>query len=579
MDSFSRSHLAAFPGAALLSEDSLACLNAVVHTSSAETVGVEWGHGRVHRLITQSSVQTHTPNAEFVGAQWLCQKVQQRKQQNWRATQEAQQKKNDTRPAGQEMEVKEIAKKRRGGGGAWRAFVSKRARGQLGQVNLQQLAIEYREAQQQRTPEYLEAERSGQAATEVHRSQPGPAFGPPTRQLMRKQAAAMMQARARAAERGQPAQQAFELLATGTSQVEVSLVQNLEGQMRQIRRQVRAFRLRASEQRHQQLQRLFAFCKQQEPLIIEAVMSACPELLQSLSDFHLAPHRSLVCLQVNCETANHSSLVASWACGNSRHSNVFTSLKTDWSKRHSTVMSTAAAEETPTDSTSMCVKLRMCIHTTRGANALSWRNTVLSFLKENASVKDASSRSLLLDGHIVMQLSEVPVPEATGGWAKIAMSMIEEEEDEAARDPKREMQGILYLHIALQYMKPYRPTFHVLQHRSTSPTGRLECMMTHQYLSDIELAQQINLSSSWTCCLWRIVDLDVPQARLDPQRCYLQTWKPQQQPLWPRPVKGKGRRRRTAGSRKPRPAAKGAPGSQRAVADGGSTGSQQHLAS
>ena len=60
-DSFTQSHLGQYPGDALVGADSLAVLEAVAVSASTETVGVEWGHGRVHRLITKSSVQTHTP--------------------------------------------------------------------------------------------------------------------------------------------------------------------------------------------------------------------------------------------------------------------------------------------------------------------------------------------------------------------------------------------------------------------------------------------------------------------------------------------------------------------------------------
>eukprot|EP00971_Amphidinium_carterae_P017556 345802-Amphidinium_carterae.1 len=63
-----------FPGDQLLSKDSLAILEALHLSSSPDIVSVEWGHGRVHRLIKKSSVQTVAPTVGFVSAQWLMQK-------------------------------------------------------------------------------------------------------------------------------------------------------------------------------------------------------------------------------------------------------------------------------------------------------------------------------------------------------------------------------------------------------------------------------------------------------------------------------------------------------------------------
>ena len=159
LDSFSQAHLEAFPGEALLSPASLATLSAVLELVPTEIVGMEWGHGRVHRLICKSSVQTHVPTLDFVGAQWLCQKVHQRAGSVCEgAAQRAKSHRPSQKAAAPAAPPVQAApkKRRRGGGGAWRAFVSKRTRGAPGSASFD-LGQEYRDAKEQQSPEYLAA--------------------------------------------------------------------------------------------------------------------------------------------------------------------------------------------------------------------------------------------------------------------------------------------------------------------------------------------------------------------------------------------------------------------------------------
>ena len=78
LDNLTTKHLQKFPGSELTGADSLAVLEALCVVGSTETVGLEWGHGRVNRLITATSNQSKRPSLEFIGAQWLCQKHKQR---------------------------------------------------------------------------------------------------------------------------------------------------------------------------------------------------------------------------------------------------------------------------------------------------------------------------------------------------------------------------------------------------------------------------------------------------------------------------------------------------------------------
>eukprot|EP00971_Amphidinium_carterae_P341413 6480195-Amphidinium_carterae.2 len=72
-DHFTRAMLKRFPGEKLLGEDCLMCLK-VLAQAPMETVQIECGHGKTHRLITHASVQTHTPKLAYINSQVLGQK-------------------------------------------------------------------------------------------------------------------------------------------------------------------------------------------------------------------------------------------------------------------------------------------------------------------------------------------------------------------------------------------------------------------------------------------------------------------------------------------------------------------------
>ena len=190
-DDFTRSFLEKYPGPSLTSPAALGSLRFMSMISSIETVGLEWAHGRVHRLITSQQVQTHVPGMPFINAQFVCQQfckgdslirkpghnlLRQRRRVH----------------AGEMARPKAKAKQHRGSGGAWRAFVSMSTRGQRGRVNFQQLGLAYRAAQAEDAGALQEARRVGAAATARARTTRAAAFGPPLRQLKRRRITARL---------------------------------------------------------------------------------------------------------------------------------------------------------------------------------------------------------------------------------------------------------------------------------------------------------------------------------------------------------------------------------------------------
>ena len=190
-----------------------------------DTVRVEQGHGRVNRLLRAQSVQTQTPSLGFTNAQLLCRQVQARLSPS---VQEALEPSDtDTHPplaAASQAEVgAEVSvKKRKGGGGMWRAFVSQRVRGQAGKVDFKALSEEHRHLKSTAAGELEEVSKLGQAGTARHRESGQAAFGPRSREVTRKRATAAATASTRqrwAGSTAAPPQTLATSAQTGISQV------------------------------------------------------------------------------------------------------------------------------------------------------------------------------------------------------------------------------------------------------------------------------------------------------------------------------------------------------------------------
>ena len=195
LDPFTAAFVKHFSDEGLASETSLTCLNFLAHLASTETIGIEHGHGSVHRLITAQQAHTHIPTMGFINAQWVCQKLckglggrglRSRGPSSSKAVQHRFCQKRKLHQAGGPP------KRKRGGGGAWRAFVSLQRRGARGRADLGAVGVRYRAAKEAGSAEFAEAQRVGEAATHTAKTGAG-GFGGPTRQVRRKLATKLRQ--------------------------------------------------------------------------------------------------------------------------------------------------------------------------------------------------------------------------------------------------------------------------------------------------------------------------------------------------------------------------------------------------
>eukprot|EP00971_Amphidinium_carterae_P352343 6492556-Amphidinium_carterae.1 len=176
-DGFTEGFMKRFPGKSLHSPECKLCLK-VLAKAKCETVQVEWGHGRLHRLIKAASVQTHTPKLSYVNSQILCQKYAMKMRKYTHVQRRLMKQK---RGAEQNLSSRVSAGashgKKHGHGGLYRAFISQTYRGTRGTPDFKEAGRLYRAALDTNTEILQAAAKRGKVATA--RAQAGmPAFGP-----------------------------------------------------------------------------------------------------------------------------------------------------------------------------------------------------------------------------------------------------------------------------------------------------------------------------------------------------------------------------------------------------------------
>eukprot|EP00971_Amphidinium_carterae_P030212 594278-Amphidinium_carterae.1 len=291
LDEFSAQHLAMFPGQQLLSEDSIAILEAFHLSSSPDIVSVEWGHGRIHRLIKKSSVQTVAPTVAFVSAQWIMQRHHLRYQV---ASRSSSKETVDelAEPETESFAAEPASKKHKGGGGTCRAFISLQTRGQKGKPDMKQLAKDYATAKEQKTQLFLEAQEVGNAATERHKLTGKPSFGPPSRDVLlskKKHQLAKLQDLAGSSS-----------LVLGSSVVVdpdnpdlLKLLDDTSEHMSKVRRATLQHNKEKREEKEELVTTLEAYCTAQQESTLEKAFDVMPGLLSLSQHLHFAPHHAL----------------------------------------------------------------------------------------------------------------------------------------------------------------------------------------------------------------------------------------------------------------------------------------------
>ena len=571
LDDFSKQHLTLFPGDKLLSADSLAILDAYHLGASPDIVSVEWGHGRVHRLIKKSSVQTVAPTVSFVSSQWLMQKHHLRYQvpllgQGQPVKAEAQHMVEDP-----DVPEEPMAKKRRGGGGAFRAFISVRSRGQSGKADMKHLANEYARAKAEHTREYQEALVLGEAGTARHKVTGQPSFGPATRDVILSK-----RKHQRASLSNLPGSSSLVLGSTVTLDPDTPdqqvLLDDTAEQLSKIRRGDLLAKKEKQKKREELMRSLVATCNLLKDQNLEELFTRIPDLLPLGPTLHFAPHHRFLSFDVVHNIEKEAIDVAAFAAQKSRTCNLQAAVQRDWKSRHSTIMEDPEQETTaePTKKT-LCFEYGCCVCRDAGAPVFAMRNRFLRYLKEHFPRRSPEHRKLLQDGFIVVQLiQDKPTPTAMSTWGEGLLAALDEEDTSEAQDVSWAKQDHVWLHIGLHYWSPYRPTFQVLRFAERhASTGNVWLEQTGIFLSEFELWNTLDRQSKWTGSLHRLHVSSMPVAHLEPRLCLIKPLGLEAVLLWPLPKRGRPLGAKGRKGRRPASAAAIPPtveGSQKEVA-------------
>ena len=565
-DAFTTAFLKKFYTPRGLTEEGMATLRLVSQAASCETVGLEWGHGRVHRLITAQKAQTHVPSMPFINGQWVCQrycaKLQFARNPGRSLVRQARLK----RPA-QRAAPQQAAKRRRGGGGSWRAFISLTQKGRRGPSDFRAVSREYRAAIREGGVAARQAEQVGAAAAAVKKATGRSGLGPPLRQIRRSRAAEALRLGGR---RVLPSTASAMARSTaGDQPVVFPQPQSLQTQLRVVRAEAKRQSRVASIKQQEEQALIQEFQQEEGPALVEAGLSGLPELLTLAPVVRALPHPPLQCLELSFDRVAEATAIATWSHKHSRTSNLKLTLEEDWSRKNRVIFPApqqAGVGTAPEVSKSACLQHGVCVQSPGGKKSLALRNAFLRELKSLCPRSHAHNRACLLQGHVFFCLKGTAPSTTWSGWAHAAESLLAESQ------PKPLLQeGEHWYRVGLHYLKPYRPTLTKLQHMEALEDNKHVLRQRHNYLCDMEAFSAVDTGSHWQLRFFRLVATPAPVWIFDPRVCQVEPFATSEfVQLWPRPKRIATRRSRASLS-----SAQGVMGGRDAAADREGSGPAQ----
>eukprot|EP00971_Amphidinium_carterae_P335243 6470973-Amphidinium_carterae.1 len=534
-DKFTSHFLQVHPN--LLSDDSLMCLRAIAAKHHVDTVQIEWGHGRVNRVLTHSS-DTNCPSFQFLNARFVCQKHRDRwgqlvKRGCTSILEESQAGVDKEEPA--TAASVESVKPARGGGGAWRAYISAVKKGTKGKPLLKGMNAKYQQEKAKGSKEFQGWVAAGKAATIRHQHLKGGAsFGPGRRHVVR--AAAKMQSQALVeASHGHLDKVSFTALLDVGS--DGKLQRNLKAELTHCGRLAFA-QARFKKQEHL---RELEYLKQGVAAIDsrgkEQLLGVVPGFKGSLSHVFCIPSSDFARYFILSNKDLQPLLaIASWALQFSRKSNVAAYLRQDWENRNLPILDTdVTLLDEESHEVSKCLHQGCCTCSEDSKHLKLLQNRLFSIIK--SMVAGASgNKTLLSNGYVCMQLLPHKPSKPSNAWDSLLDEVVVSKVTEAECFS---VEHTTWLHICLQYYRPFRPTFQYLREISAS-NGCTTLEFGHRWLTVWEVLQLLDLGVDWNVLFHETISSLAP-CQLKPSQTEVKSLGLLQQ-LWPLPSKPKRKR-------------------------------------
>ena len=535
-DQFTHDFLAAYPAEQLSSPDAVHTLQTICHCQPTDTVQIEESHGRVSRLLKSQSVQTHNLSLPFLNAQQVCFKHRARESNITTALAARADPARATPQLPQQPSAsgkRQVAKRKKGGGGTWRALISHLTKGQKGKADFSALAQKYKELKQQPTEEFASIVSQGEAATKYHKLTGGSGFGPPTRQARRRRIAALPSLPGPS---GTLLPATYSLLPSSSQSASTSPWSlPISVQLTEVRRQVKATKQPQKTKELEDLGVLKRFAEEAQPSLMEELLNSFQGSLPMVQGLHIAPNTSFLACDVVFNPGREGEKVASWAWKHAQTCNLRSTLSNDWDRQQQSKQHDAQAalpEDLPVPT--LCSQHGLCLCTGIGRQVFALRNAFLKAQKACLQRADVTRKGLLMDGFVVAQLIKGPSVETKpkSSWGSRIGQVPGHGLEAGAMQTREQFQtDVVWVHIGLQYLKPYRPTFQVLEVHQELPAQRTQLQQTGFFCTDTELFYHIPLDHQWSVHFHTMVSTVAPLGSLEPRFCVVERLTPEPVPL------------------------------------------------
>ena len=440
LDSFTKSFLEKWEDPA--SDDARMVLLLIALEAHVDTAKIECWHSWTKRIAIKLGAQTKRPNLYDVSARHLAQKIKKKNRmfEEWVPAGPSQAPPSEEADAAGEMPE---AKRRRGGGGAWRSYVSKQFR--EGETSFSEIAQGYKDLDDDEMAAHVAA---GAEATDRHR-RGQPSFGLRQRQIERAQVnneAILFNRRHALTDRN--------FLEGSDIAVSPALANVAESQysrgLRILRRAGRLASAEALALHARSDQAIADYVKNEGANTMATVKDTFPQLSESLQKCCAMPLRdrdeSIAYVHTVSDAssiaASTATLLAS-APNVPAHVRMGQCLDAYWAHRHRPVGADdwqgpeLGGKQGGTDSA--CCKAGHCLCSPEGRRLKRMTDRFYAIVKEFCPA-DSKERELARDGFIVVRLCQQPVHR-----------LFDDSEEEDPEDENR------WWHIAKLMLKPYLP--------------------------------------------------------------------------------------------------------------------------
>eukprot|EP00930_Biecheleria_cincta_P095370 TRINITY_DN87333_c0_g1_i1.p1 TRINITY_DN87333_c0_g1~~TRINITY_DN87333_c0_g1_i1.p1 ORF type:complete len:1612 (-),score=257.34 TRINITY_DN87333_c0_g1_i1:89-4207(-) len=235
--------------------------------------------------------------------------------------------------------------------------------------------------------------------------------------------------------------------------------------------------------------------------IIEAVKEVCPSLKMPLIADPTPYGWSVICAPPSDEDAKDA---VTWACQNAYSSGLAVRLETHWDLLHRTTMESSCPDTSDLPSASKCMEAGVCLCSEEGKELEKRGLRLIRYIKITCPPASIM-RQRLVDGYLVLRLR---------GICTDYEVLLELDNGQVGSID-------LWLHIGLEYLNPFLPTF--MEVRPTQPPGEVEADPRRTYVESVAakefwFALQTFSKTSKICAQWyRLEETSRPIAQFVPE--------------------------------------------------------------